>query len=320
MAIRGDNLKKSVWLLVLLTATFLSCGQRSETPDTETLIALTPAEIAEQLAEENERISLSAVADIQLYPEEMRHILERGYIIFGMTDSDQKPFFYHDEKSGRLIGVDVEIAYEIANRMGVRVVFNREAGTFDDVVHKVVRNEVDIGLSKLSRTIKRAAMVRFTRPYVVFRQALLFNRLELAKVSSEENLPLFIKRFTGAMGVLKNSSYVGYAAINFPNASVKAYSTWGECVDALFAGDVLVIYRDEGEILVVSEMLENAAILVKPVFISDKHDPISMAVPYDAPLLEEWLNTFLEEYLSQHGEYLDSWQIIKKHFAELSEP
>jgi ABC-type amino acid transport substrate-binding protein len=311
--------KRKPELPALLAAVFLfSCGQKDETPYADAFDAPAPAELVERLAEENERISLSAAADIQLYPEEMRYILERGYIVFGMVASDQKPFFYQDEESGRLIGVDVEIGYEIANRLGVRAVFNREAATFDDVVRKVAHKEVSIGLSKLSRTTKRAAMVRFTRPYIIFRQALLFNRLELAKVSSEENLPPFIKHFTGAMGIIKNSSYAGYAAANFPNASVKAYDTWGECVTALFAGNLLAIYRDEGEILIVSETLENAAILMKPVFISDKQDPIAMAVAYDAPMLEEWLNTFLDEYLDQHSEELVAWQVIKKHFRELN--
>jgi ABC-type amino acid transport substrate-binding protein len=308
-------LLKKTWYLVVWMALFLSCEQRVEMPDVEAA-APTPLELVAQLAEENEQIALSAAANIQYYPEEIGAILERGYVVFGMTAADQKPFFYKDEQTGRLIGLDVEIAYEIANRMGVRAVFNREAASFDDVVLKVVNKEVDIALSKLSRTINRAAMVRFTHPYITFRQALLFNRLELAKVTTEENLPMFVKRFTGSVAIIKNSSYIGYAGANFPDATVKTYDTWGECVDALFAGEVLAVYRDEGEILIVAETRENAAILMKTVFISDKQDPIAMAVAHDAPLLEAWLNTFLDEYLRQHSADLAVWRIVKKHFGE----
>jgi ABC-type amino acid transport substrate-binding protein len=298
-------------------ALLVSCEQKEV--NTGSSVTPTPLEIVEQLAEENEQIALAIPTGLESYPEEIRTILERGHIIFGMTSADQKPFFYNDEQTGRLIGLDVEIAYEIANRMGVRAVFNREAASFDDVVLKVVNREVDVALSKLSRTIRRAAMVRFTRPYITFRQALLVNRLELAKITSEENLPQFIKRFTGTMAVIKNSSYIGYAGANFPDAVIKTYDTWGECVDALFAGEVLAVYRDEGEILIVTETRENAAILMKPVFISDKQDPIAMAVSHDAPLLEAWLNTFLDEYLRQHDEELAAWRIVKKHFGELGQ-
>jgi ABC-type amino acid transport substrate-binding protein len=300
--------------MVLMTILF-SCGQKAEAPDTGLAAEPTPLEMVEQLAEENKQVVLPVMTDIASYPEEIREILERGFITFGMTQVDQKPFFYVDEPSGRLIGLDVEIAYEIANRMGVRAVFNREAVSFDDVLLKVVNKEVDVALSKLSRTMRRAALVRYTRPYITFRQALLFNRLELVKVSSEENLPLFVKRFSGDMAIIKNSSYIGYAEANFPGATIRAYDTWGECVDALFAGKVLAAYRDEGEILIVAETRENAALLTKTVFISDKQDPIAMAVAYDAPLLEAWLNVFLDEYLRQHSEDLEVRQIVKKHFG-----
>jgi ABC-type amino acid transport substrate-binding protein len=298
-----------------LAAILLSCEQRTEV-NGGTVAAPTPREVVERLAKKNEQIALLTTTNIQLYPEDIRRILERGYIVFGMPSADQKPFFYEDGDSGQLIGLDVEIAYEIANRMGVRAVFNREATSFDNVVLKVARKEVDIALSKLSCTVKRAAMVRFTRPYITFRQALLFNRLELAKVSSEENLPVFVKRFSGNIGIIKNTAYIEYAEVNFPNATIKPYDTWGECLDALFAGEVLALYEDESAMLIVTETQKNAAILAKTVFISDKQDPIAMAVAHDAPLLEAWLNTFLDEYLRQNSEELAVWRIVKKHFGE----
>jgi ABC-type amino acid transport substrate-binding protein len=305
------------WPLLVLTALLLSCEQRTEGLNGEAAIAPTPRETVERLAKENERIALSSTPHhLQLYPEEIRRILERGQVVFGIVSTEQKPFFYKDEESGQLIGVDVEIAYEIANRLGVRAVFDREAASFDDVVLKVASKEVDIALGKLSRTLKRTAMVRFTHPYIAFRQALLFNRLELAKVSSEENLPMFVKRFSGNIGITKNTSYIEYAEVNFPNATIKPYDTWEECVDALFAGEALAVYGDESAMLIVTETRKNAAILVKTVFISDKQDPIVMAVAHDAPLLEAWLNTFLDEYLRQNSEELAARQIVKKHLEE----
>jgi ABC-type amino acid transport substrate-binding protein len=300
----------------MCAAVFLSCEKQADISVSQQLAGRTPRAVVEQLEEENKRLSSVAMTTIQSYPREIRTILERGYIIFGMTAADQKPFFYKDTQTGRLIGLDVEIGYEIANRLGVRAVFNREAASFDGVVLKVIDNEVDVALSKLSRTMRRSALVRFTRPYITFRQALLVNRLELAKVSSEDKLPVFIRQFTGSMAIIENSSYVSYAGANFPNASIKTYATWGECVDALFAGSVLAVYRDEGEILIVNETRENSAILMKPVFINDKQDPIAMAVSHEAPLLEAWLNTFLEEYLLQHREELTVSHIVKKHFSK----
>jgi ABC-type amino acid transport substrate-binding protein len=232
-----------------------------------------------------------------------------------MTAADQKPFFYREQNTGELIGLDVEIGYEIANRLGVRAVFNREAESFDGVVMKIANKEADVALSKLSRTIRRAELVRYTDPYIVFRQALLVNRLELTKVTSEDKLPYFIKHFEGRLGVIKNSSYLSYAETNFPQATIETYDTWDQTVDALFYGKVLAAYRDEGEILIINTIREDASILMKPVFINDKQDPIAMAVAYDAPLLQEWLNVFLEDYLLQNKGELTPARIVERHFG-----
>jgi ABC-type amino acid transport substrate-binding protein len=298
----------SLFLIVL----FFSCGVA---PNTQENVSLSPLETARRLAKENERASNSAPANHSRHPREMRDIFERGYVIFAMTAADQKPFFYREEKSGELIGVDVEIGYEIASRLGVRAVFNRDAESFDGVVMKIVNKEADIALSKLSRTLRRSELALYTDPYIVFRQALLINRLELAKITSEDKLPYLIRNFEGRLGVIKNSSYVDYARTNFPNAQLETYDTWERTVDALFSGETLAVYRDEGEILIINTIRADASILMKPVFINDKRDPIAMAVAFDAPLLKEWLNVFLEDYLLQNKQELTPARIIERHFG-----
>ncbi|MDR1044888.1 MAG: hypothetical protein LBP33_07195, partial [Candidatus Adiutrix sp.] len=85
------------WYLLVLTAILLSCEQRTEGLNSEAAIVPTPRETVERLAKENERIVLSSTTHhLQLYPEEIRGILERGHITFGIISTDQKPFFYED--------------------------------------------------------------------------------------------------------------------------------------------------------------------------------------------------------------------------------
>jgi ABC-type amino acid transport substrate-binding protein len=308
--------KQKVWLFIFAACTLVSCGKGTETALQTETTSLLPLETVRQLTILNQQSSVSPMTDLDSYPPEIGEILRRGSIIFGMTAADQKPFFYSDEETGELIGLDVEIAYEIANRLGVQAVFNRDAASFDGVVLNVVNKKVDVALSKLSRTLRRSELVRFTRSYITFRQAVLIHRLELAKVSSEENLPLYMKQFRGALGIIKNSSYVGYAESNFPLATKKTYDTWPECIDALFSGEVLAIYRDEGEILIINETRKDSGIMMKPVFINDKQDPIAMAVSHDASHLQEWLNTFLEDYILQNGSELMPASLVKRHYAQ----
>jgi ABC-type amino acid transport substrate-binding protein len=309
-------MRRNICFLCFIILALAACGKRLETELPAETNFPSPLEVVRQLAALNQEASVSLLTDPESYPPEIRAILRRGSIIFGMTAADQKPFFYNDEAMGELIGLDVEIGYEIANRLGVRAVFNRDAASFDGVVLNVVNKKVDVALSKLSRTLRRGGLVRFTRPYITFRQAVLINRLELAKVSSEENLPRYMKQFRGSLAIIKDSSYVGYAESNFPLAVKKTYDTWPECIDALFSGEVLAVYRDEGEILIINETRKDSGIMMKPVFINDKQDPIAMAVSYDAPHLQEWLNAFLEDYILRNGGELTPARLVKRHYAQ----
>ena len=301
-------------LYILLSFLFFSCEPASQAVQQEEII-LSPLETVRLLAEENKQFENIPSRSSAFQAPEIKAILDRGYIVFAMVATDQKPYFYIDEKSGELIGVDVELAYAIANRLGVRAVFNRNPPTFDGVVMAVINKEADIALSKLSRTIRRAELVRFTNPYMTFRQALLINRLEYARFGSEEQLPYFIRNYRGTLGVIINSSYHTFAFTNFPNAEVVTYPNWSDAVDALFNGEVLALYRDEGEILIVNNTRKDASLLMKPVFITDKIDPIAMAVSRDAPLLQEWLNIFLDDYMLQNQKEMTPSWFIERHFS-----
>jgi len=119
------------------------------------------------------------------------------------------------------------------------------------------------------------------------------------------------------LGVIANSSYHNFALLNFPNAELKLFNNWGEAVDALFNGEVLAVYRDEGEILIVNNTRKDATLLMKPVFISDQRDSIAMAVSMDAPLLQEWLNIFLDDYLLQNYREMTPGWFIERHLGNM---
>jgi hypothetical protein len=86
-------------------------------------------------------------------------------------------------------------------------------------------------------------------------------------------------------------------------------------MDALFAGKVLAIYRDEGEIFIINATRKDAAMLMKTVIINDQQDPIAMAVAPDAPFLQEWLDVFLDEYLRQRSEDFSVPRIVERYFG-----
>jgi len=136
--------------------------------------------------------------------------------------------------------------------------------------------------------------VRYSTPYIVLTQGLLFNRLQLAQHTTDDNVRSFIRNFEGKIGVIQKSSYVGYARDNFPKAQIVEYPTWDDVVAAVTRGDILAAYRDDLEIRKVLNSQPNAGLTLKPMYFTDLTDPIAIAVKYDNAQLLSWVNAFLE--------------------------
>jgi len=228
------------------------------------------------------------------YPPDIQRIKDRGTFIVAMTAADQPPFFYQNSE-GQLAGLDVDISKAIAEGLGVKLAFNREAASFDGLIPIVASGEADAAVSKLSRTLSRAQRISFSRPYIVFHQALILNRLELAKKApTTDDVIDFIKNFTGKVGVIEGSSYVAYAKNNFPHATVVQFPTWDKVVDAVFDGSILAGYRDEMEIKKIIRSRADASLKVKTVVLKDTEDSIAIAVAPANTHLLYWINLLLD--------------------------
>jgi len=254
----------------------------------------------------------SQIVEDKDIPADMKAILSEKTLVVAMTATDQPPFYFINDE-GNLVGFDVDIARKMAKELGItRLVINREAKSFNDVVSMVASGKADLAISKLSRTLMRARYVKFSTPYIVLTQGLLFNRLQLARYTSEENVRSFIRGFEGKIGVIQSSSYVNYAKENFPKAQIVEYPTWDAVVAAVVAGDVLAAYRDDLEIRKIMDSLPNSALTLKPMYFTDLTDPIAIAVKSDNTQLLSWVNTFLE--IQAYN--LTSDELIKKYLIK----
>ena len=223
----------------------------------------------------------SAVA--QDGPPEIEAITSRGHLIVAMTSFDNPPFYAVNH--GHLEGIDVSLAEDIGAALGVEIKFDRTAETFNDVVEKVRKGEADIAVSKISRTNARARSVAFSTPYVRLRNALMFNRLRFAQKSKGRELGDYVRNFDGNLGVIENSSFATFALRRFPAATIVAFKTWDEVVEATINGTVDAAYRDEFEVRRISFDRPETSISLRTVTISDARDAISVVVRWNAPRL-----------------------------------
>lgn len=226
-------------------------------------------------------------------PPELERIRDRGKLVVAVLGVDNPPFFMTLE-DGSLGGLDIELAKSLAQQLEVDLEINRSAETFDQVVDQVYHQEADLAISKISRTLTRGQRVRFSRPYLSMRQGLLVNRLQLAQQSQNRRTTEAIRALAGPVGVIQNSSYVGFLRQKFPQATVVEMPTWEDAVQAVSQGELLAAYRDELEVKKVMLVKPDASLNLQTVALTDAQDYLAMVLPWDSLHLLSWVDLYLD--------------------------
>ena len=240
---------------------------------------------------------------------EIKTIVDRGQLIVAMPAFDSPPFFF--ERNGTLMGLDVELARRIAAALGVEARFRRSGKTFNDAVQSLLDKQADLALCKLSLTLIRAKAVRFSDPYLTLHHALALNRERFAAMARGRTVEEVLRDYTGTLGVIAGSSYVGYAQRKFPKAAIVEYPGWPEVVAAVKNGTVTAAYRDEFEIKRLPAKDPKISLTVRTVTLKDTRDALAIAVrPEDTQLLY-----FVNLMLSDPLELLTT-DLIFKNFAD----
>lgn len=252
-----------------------------------------PAAAAATAALPTTSTGLVQMPDGRLLAPEFARIVGRGELVVAVLGVDQPPFF--EEHDGKLSGLDITLATDIARKLGVKVRFNRDAKTFDDVVSLLAKGKADIAVSKLSRTLSRAQVISFSAPYLSLKRSLLLNRVKFAQLAHGRPVPEVIRAYDGSIGVVANSSYAGYVTNNFPKAQVRSYPTRDAVLSALNAGEVTAAFRDEFEVKRVLKIDPTASLRLRVVTLQDLEDTLAIGVNVSEPTLLAFVNQFLAE-------------------------
>lgn len=86
-----------------------------------------------------------------------------------VTEAGFSPYEYYSD--GKIVGVDVDIAREIAKELGRELVVKDVA--FDSIIHEVKSGKADIGVAGISYTEERAKEVDFSDNYTTSRQVVV---------------------------------------------------------------------------------------------------------------------------------------------------
>jgi len=250
-------------------------------------------------------------------PPDLKGIIERGKIVVAMFRGEAPPFFMRDSH-GDMFGYDIELAQDLAARLGVALEWDKTADTYDQVIELVATGKADIGISALSKTLFRARFVRFSEPYVILRQALMLNRLLAARSNIAASTESLQSHKGTTIAVVEGSAYVDFAKDNFPTAEIVHREDWNEAVQDVLSGKFLLAFSDELSAYNWSRKNPESAVFLKTIILEDSKDTIAFAVAWNRTHFLSWLNLYLEKIRSDGTEkklrayYLESDQWRRK--------
>lgn len=253
---------------------------------------------------------VSCCAATEPVAPDMVRIAAAGELRVAMTPEDWPPFFYRHPVRG-MAGLDVDLAEEIARRLGVRVRFVREAHTFDELIAMVEDRRADLAISYLSDTLERAERVRFTRAYVQLKPTLLINRGLAGRARRGRDLGSLLNHPEAVIGVTKGSSAESFAAEDFPLAQVVGYETWTDITAAVMEEKLLAGLSDQIDAQNWQDANPEGVIAIETVILNNKPDTLAIAVNREDRQLLYWLNHFLGRKI-QDG----SLAGLKRHYLE----
>ncbi|CAM2916505.1 ABC transporter substrate-binding protein [Helicobacter burdigaliensis] len=229
------------------------------------------------------------------------------------TAAEFPPFEYKEGEAFK--GIDVEIAQEIAKRLGKTLEIKDME--FDSVVSAISSGNADFGASGLTINENRSKVINFSSSYYNAAQVVIIkNDNEKLKAVSKDAKALFeaidsqkgikIGVATGTTGSFYAHGDKDWGFVGFKNAEIKNFVNGSLAVNALVNGQVEIVILDEAPAKILSRA--NAGTQVLEAFLTEEKYGIGVNKNNTA-LLEE-INKALDS-MKQDGT-LEA--IIKKYF------
>ena len=178
----------------------------------------------------------------------LEKIQKNGKLVVGMS-ADYAPYEFHyiDENGKDVIGgFDVDIANEIANKIGVNLVIQEM--DFDALVSALPAGKVDLVISRMNPTEERAKVVDFSEVYYNSKHGILVRAEDADKYQTFADLE-------GAkVGVELGSTQEKIAKTEIPNVNLQQLSNINNLILELKAGkvDAIVMEKPVAEMAVKS--------------------------------------------------------------------
>ena len=150
-----------------------------------------------------------------------------------VTEAGFAPYEYYE--NGEVVGVDVDIAREIAKHLGKTLVVKDIA--FDSIINEVKTGKADFGAAGISYSEDRAKNVDFSINYAVSKQVVIVNNnSSITNVNGISN-----KKIAVQLGSIADT----YVSSTYKDASVVRQKKYLAAIEDLNTGKVDCVVMDE---------------------------------------------------------------------------
>lgn len=210
-------------------------------------------------------------------------IAARGELVVGMSGG--QPPLNFISKGGELMGLEVDLAKQMADAMGVNL--RLQSMAFADLLPALESGRIDLVLSGMTITPARNMKSMFVGPYFLSGKAILTREQTLADIRnpSEMNRPEL------KLTALRGSTSQALVESEIPEAKLTLAQDYDEAVQLLIKGEVdafiadypiciisVFRYQDEGLISLIAPMT---------------FEPLGIGLPAGDPLYANWVENFL---------------------------
>ncbi len=157
-------------------------------------------------------------------------------IIVG-TNSGFRPFEY--KEGGEVIGFDIDLIKEIGKKIGKEIKVNDME--FDSLIEAVSTGKIHVIASGMTITDERKEKVDFSVPYYLANQSVLIKNDSSIVIFSEAD----INNSSYKIGVQNDTTGAFWVDDNAPNATIKKYGKYVECIQDLENGNIDMIVLDK---------------------------------------------------------------------------
>ena len=221
-------------LAALMVGSLSACGgSTAETTAAATEAATTQAETTKAEAEKEETTAGEVSTEA---PGEAA-----GGVLTMATNAEFPPYEFHD--GGEIVGIDVEIAEAIAEKLGMTLEIEDIA--FDSIIPEVDSGKADIGLAGMTVSEDRLKNVDFSEPYTTASQVIIVkNESDIA--GPDDLAGTYIGVQLGTTGDIYASDY------EEEGSTIERYSKGFEAVQAMMQGkiDAVVIDLEPAKVFV----------------------------------------------------------------------